>query len=1460
MGAIARFGQLGPAFGLALSPSYTKLCLAVYVLVAILFLEVCYLISLVVQARTAHAVDAPSVEERDTAAYSGSSLSRIVTACCVTGPPDEVVACVKCSSPLPSPWLVVRKPPSTGRSSNTTGTARRATALWDYSELLISAQGASKCPYTSLVVAVRTEAQRRAQRSVIRRTWGYHGNYANCSFGLVFFMGAAATNSIVRPIRAEFQLHKDIVVELKSRWEAQKTCTFVLATEWVPCFVPNASLTLVVSDDTFVDVKAILSALDWFSQSTGDLFGRVTLGLDTSPFPQLEGCAVFAKPGALRRLQPAFADEPLSCDAEEALVTGLLSRPEAAADSLPTQSAPLNCTRVANLVPVMDAQRKVPDHAESSDSPRVPDATEDEARTAKESPTHKTLETFPDSAVATETSELSPTSSDNKLTASPAHRDPAIGTTEPFQEQSRFPKNKGKQCRLRAPSMDRQGVPTDLNVLSPPSPERSSLSPKPKRKHIPGPSTRSGRARGSEAVPAAPSPSSDQAKQHRSKVSIGKPANLSKKGKFAHSQILPAETFDGTRTEHEHDINTSATIDKYKGTVSDTSSKSKMGTVAPRHISPASPSDATRTGSGTGTTATTHVDTDGKTNEKSEHKTDIVAGSTRAEHTTMDESRTTIARPPPMEAETLKREHHVIRSGVTTTTTPKTLRVEQTRPEHRVHSPDADPRSAVMYSTLKELASTDITIINNATLATTLKSESTVARTEGFQLSLTLQKLRCRVMSIMGIGALIVLLVATLVWLRGGSPTKMRTACDTAACVQLSRTFDGLLNYSTDPCTDMNAFVCSKISAYTTTGGRTSPSLVAHVIKQYELKIVDLFLDGQVTFRTSKIVHNFLRKCTDSKRTQQSVDRFIDFFKLVPVRWPFSNSTSTSPELHPLETVLTLSIRLGVDTWFRAYVSKARESVSGSSNASALFIEASAQPTQWLDFVRTLGDRRNVYYEELHRLFNASLPDESSRDRLLATEKDVLSILDAARTPGAAAGPAVTTVHKVAAAVPNSTVENWLKPLRKMSGDRTVGRTMLVSLEDVRILWKIDDLLSTYSTDALAEHLAWWLVQILTVIGWPQGYYVIAGSQEAAATGVKVECYSVAASRFGLPLASESAVHGFSPEARREVDAFLKDLRNFLVETFSKIDWLNAEAKDALSKRLSDLEVSVWPPDEVESDEALWQLYRPFCLSCERGDDNSTGVSPTVSASANTSTKRPTPTLMDYWLYTSQVLWNVPDAKFDVMQLRWQADALEAMRYEPLNNRLRVSHAALLSPFYHPGASELRHANFGGLGASFLAHLLLTFMPPDADVDGGLLPSQWTNTSDFKRRVESLKCSSELIGNLADVVALELSWKALKKAAASDLDKQRERRSPSPKFLSIRDASRETRLYTADQVFFLTYCLSRCADYRRLPGQLPTGPDCNAAVRNVRGFAAAFGCGAGSRMAPRGKCDVSNLF
>ncbi|CAN7945434.1 unnamed protein product, partial [Ixodes hexagonus] len=83
-----------------------------------------------------------------------------------------------------------------------------------------------------------------------------------------------------------------------------------------------------VHDDTYVNVKAILDRLDWFSESTGDLFGRVTLdrgGDGGQGLPHLEDCAYFVKTSALARMQREIEDVPPDAR-EEVFITGKAAR------------------------------------------------------------------------------------------------------------------------------------------------------------------------------------------------------------------------------------------------------------------------------------------------------------------------------------------------------------------------------------------------------------------------------------------------------------------------------------------------------------------------------------------------------------------------------------------------------------------------------------------------------------------------------------------------------------------------------------------------------------------------------------------------------------------------------------------------------------------------------------------------------------------------------------------------------------------------------------------------------------------------------------------------------------------------------------------------------------------------------------------------------------------------------
>ncbi|XP_072143056.1 uncharacterized protein [Dermacentor andersoni] len=534
--------------------------------------------------------------------------------------------------------------------------------------------------------------------------------------------------------------------------------------------------------------------------------------------------------------------------------------------------------------------------------------------------------------------------------------------------------------------------------------------------------------------------------------------------------------------------------------------------------------------------------------------------------------------------------------------------------------------------------------------------------------------------------AVFVSIVALLLWFMGATfQHHAQGVCVSHACAELAAAFDGVLNYSVDPCDDLDAFVCSKGLRHgygARGGGRGALSVVEQVIRDYELQMVKLFVDGDTAFAASGMVAEFLQECSNGRYEKPpSVESFREFFEYVSVPWPFDppggggSNNGSAEEVHPLEAVLDLSLKWGVDTWFRAYVhvvGRARLS-SNFSHLPALFIEAiaggdelasgasaprvlstqtGARASSWLNFVRTLdsSDSRGKYYRLFYSHYNATTPEPESIARELAVEKDVLVALDAARSPGTAPRAVVASIATIADAVANTTLENWLNPVVDAPGGRSADSSTMAAVQDVRVLRAIQHLTSTYTAAVLMKHLSWWLVQILTVIGWPQGYVAIAGSQE----------------------------------------------------------------------------VITWPPDMYESNATLSALYAGFCSMCSESAESKGGTA--AEAPPTKSTVRPL--LMDYWWQVSRKFWDLSLEQRERMQWLWQEHQFELLRYEPWNNRMRVSHAALSSLLYRPESTARRPANYGGLGAAFVLNALQMFeLPVSAGTSAFLYSARVRNSA-----------------------------------------------------------------------------------------------------------------------------------
>ncbi|XP_050023983.2 uncharacterized protein [Dermacentor andersoni] len=304
-----------------------------------------------------------------------------------------------------------------------------------------------------------------------------------------------------------------------------------------------------------------------------------------------------------------------------------------------------------------------------------------------------------------------------------------------------------------------------------------------------------------------------------------------------------------------------------------------------------------------------------------------------------------------------------------------------------------------------------------------------------------------------------------------------------------------------------------------------------------------------------------------------------------------------------------------------------------------------------------------------------------------------------------------------------------------------------------------------------------------------------------------------------------------------------------MADLAGKAAWLSDEAKAVVRKTLLEIEVVLWPPDLAASNATLWKLYSNLGVSHEPANNNmvagGSGSPPSPLSSTGSLT------LFDQWRHASDVFRRLPAAKRERMQLLWQNDELSPFFFDRWNRRLRVSQAALLSPLYRPHSEEVRDADYGGLGAAFLLHVLRAFEQPAADVDDGMLPR--LDYGAVAQKARDLKCGARFLANLREVAALGIAWHAMKKRGAAT----KGRHSPAAAATTTDERGR-VHTYTSDQLFFLAHCRSRCRGH--LPRESLRGKDCNVAVRHVRGFAEAFGCVRGSPMAPANECVASDFL
>lgn len=242
----------------------------------------------------------------------------------------------------------------------------------------------------------------------------------------------------------------------------------------------------------------------------------------------------------------------------------------------------------------------------------------------------------------------------------------------------------------------------------------------------------------------------------------------------------------------------------------------------------------------------------------------------------------------------------------------------------------------------------------------------------------------------------------------------------------------------------------------------------------------------------------------------------------------------------------------------------------------------------------------------------------------------------------------------------------------------------------------------------------------------------------------------------------------------------------------------------------------------------LQVIFRPGALQSERDVNQLFGDIPDLVL----------PSFLDNWSVARAGVRNVTVSALP------QVYHFPAMGSAPLydsgRNTLAIPVGASAFPMFSPAL--VRAVNFGGLGRTVAAALAeplywrrLGWLEGAAqDIYNRRLSCLLSMFRSYQNRR-----SGDLIRSVADVEAYASFWglPTLLQAYQSDLAR-------APRRLH------RARTFTADQLFFISFCYTQCSREDTLTSKLI----CNIPLRNVPEFADVFNCGLGSYMSPYERC------
>ncbi|XP_049271479.1 endothelin-converting enzyme-like 1 [Rhipicephalus sanguineus] len=612
------------------------------------------------------------------------------------------------------------------------------------------------------------------------------------------------------------------------------------------------------------------------------------------------------------------------------------------------------------------------------------------------------------------------------------------------------------------------------------------------------------------------------------------------------------------------------------------------------------------------------------------------------------------------------------------------------------------------------------------------------------------------------------------------------------------------VNWSVNPCSDFESFVCSKWKP-SADGYVYGAALASHAIIAWFNGFHSLITRGVYRFTTVRKARGMFEVClTNNGANGSSVALLKQFMWDRKIPWP----NDPLPSASPLGVLVDLAYSWDIHLWFRLKPLRMQKS-------HILLFRTSDFVPLWNAYkeenIRV--ESVQVYWNKFQDIFATDEPRRSDVEieAVDSVEKGVLAQLQQLLEAESVA-PGEFLLTDISNVTTSISTAQWLKELNTNAPvDGGYGLSDLIVTSDVALLETIDRLFLKYDRRSLLLHLSWFFIQVFFPLE-----DLTTSSEETWLSDIRRRrlCAIKVEDSYGLLVRSLVVVSHFTSESRAAISGYLDLVRQIARYKISALSWFADDSfRRTASLKLQNARTVLWPPEELLTEEGLSAMYTNF-------------------SSNETS-------LVGYWIEAMKATHALRSQSKYVDVLDIPITYMQPLfGYDYVFNKVLISAAALSLPAY--SGRGTRAMVYGGLGFSYALQLVKAFDQGGLKVnaDGRVGVNSWAP----EEWLEALaKRSAECSGSAAnrslfpEVPALELAHAAYEASPGS-----------------LSQGGRITKVFTEDQVFFITACFSLCS----LPPMLDSlRGECNKAVANFAEFSRAFNCGLRDPMNPETRCS-----